>query len=292
MAKESKASRNTACRVAGRGPKAAKRLGEARQAVAVPSCAYTLTLGKRHFKYAPSAYKVCITPTQAKKLFGTTVKPKPIGCGVFACAFEHSDPDKIVKITRDPSDVAGLLQGQGLAQVPKVYDSHELSTRPWWVTPRRRTERYQQWPDAPEGPFAVVVEKLHTLHGTEKSLWNKRISRMRLFKNGAEWAAIKARQENKPAPPPPTIGDMAKAVCPKAPAREAKSCQLRVRELNKMSEDLKAIGVEWTDLHAGNIGADAKGRWKALDLGASTTPLETQLPVLERASGSFPRSRG
>lgn len=256
--------------------------------MSAPSCAYTLTLGKRHFKYAPSTYKVCITPTQAKKLFGTTAKPKPIGCGVFACAFEHSDPDKIVKITRDPSDVAGLLQGQGLAQVPKVYDSRELSTRPWWTTPRRRTERYQQWPDAPEGPFAVVVEKLRTLKGSEKSLWNKRIRRMQSFARQASWAAKQAAVGTGTKPErktPPTIGDIAKAVCPKKLEREVKSCQLRVRELNKMSEDLRSRGIEWTDIHAGNIGADKKGRWKALDLGASTTTLKTALPVLEAALG-------
>jgi hypothetical protein len=257
----------------------------------VPSCAYVLTLGKRHFRYAPSAYKVCIMPTQAKKLFGTIEKPKPIGCGVFACAFEHSDPDKIVKITRDPSDVAGLIQGQGLPQVPKVYATRELASRPWWITPRRRTEQYQQWPEAPEGAYAIVVEKLRTLTSTEKSLWNKRIGRMRLFTKSAAWAARDAERKGEPAPPPPTVGDMAKAVCPKKPEVEARSCQLRVRELDKMSKDLRTRGIEWTDVHAGNIGADAKGRWKALDLGASTTTLKTALPVLERACSLSRRKR-
>jgi hypothetical protein len=260
------------------------------------SCAYTLTLGKRHFKYAPSAYKVCITPTQAKTLFGTTEQPKPIGCGVFACAFQHSDADKIVKITRDSSDVAGLLRGQGLPQVPKVYKSNQLASRPWWVTPRQRTERYQQWPNRDQlEAYAVVVEKLHTLSGAEKSTWNKRIKRMQLFNLDAQWAARQAEQGTNTQPErkaPPTIGDMAKAVCPKKPEREAASCQLRVRELNRMSEDLRSRGIEWTDIHAGNIGADKKGRWKALDLGASPTRLDTELPLLERAYSGRPRPRG
>ncbi len=261
--------------------------------MAAPSCAYVLTLGKRHFRYAPSAYKVCITPTQAKALFGTTERPKPIGCGVFACAFQHADADKIVKITRDPSDVAGLLQGQGLAQVPKVYKSNQLTSRPWWVTPRRRT--WQQWPER-EGlaAYAVVVEKLRTLTGTEKSTWNKRICRMQSFAKDASWAARQAARGTGTQPErkaPPTIGDMARSVCPKRPQAEAKSCQLRVRELNKMSEDLRSRGIEWTDIHAGNIGADKKGRWKALDLGASTTTLDTELPLLARACSGPPRLR-
>jgi hypothetical protein len=261
--------------------------------MAAPSCAYTLTLGQRHFKYAPSAYKVCITPTQAKALFGTLERPRPIGCGVFACAFQHPDADKIVKITRDPSDVAGLLQGQGLAQVPKVYKSNQLASRPWWTTPRQRTERYQEWPDRDElTAYAVVVEKLYTLTNAEKSKWNRRIGRMRLFQRQVERAAQAAERQGAPAPPPPTVGDMAKAVCPKRPAAEAEGCQLRVRELNKMSEDLLARGIEWTDIHAGNIGADKNGRWKALDLGASTTQLETELPLLAQARSVYPRGRG
>lgn len=270
--------------------KKATRLGSS----TAPSCAYTLTLGKRHFRYAPSAYKVCITATQAKALFGTTEKPTPVGCGVFACAFPHPDADKIVKITRDPSDVAGLLQGQGLAQVPKVFDSRELSSQPWWITPRQPRESYQQWTPRPEAAYAIVVEKLRTLKGAEKALWNKRIGRMHAFQKQAAWVARQAEQGtptqgNRPKPAPPTIGDMAKAVCPKKPAREAKSCQLRVRELNKMTEALRSRGVEWTDIHAGNIGIDAEGRWKALDLGASSTVLKTELPILERAT--FTRRR-
>ena len=259
------------------------------------SCAYTLTLGKRHFKYAPSAYKVCITPTQARKLFGTLDKPKPLGCGVFACAFAHTDPDKIVKITRDPSDVAGLLQGQGLPQIPRVYDSHRLVGRPRWVTPRQRTSKWRQWPDDPEA-YAIVVERLRPLTGNEKSTWNRRIQRMRLFQNAIERRDVERAVASGPTtvllPSTPkaarerfTIGGMAKAVCPKRPAREAQSCQLRVRELNKMSADLRERGVEWSDIHAGNIGVDKHGRWKAIDVGASTTPLTTRLPALASARG-------
>jgi hypothetical protein len=213
---------------------------------------------------APSSYKTCITPTQARKLFGTTTRPRPLGCGVFACVFEHTDPSKIVKITRDPSDVAGLLQGQGLAQVPKVYASHKLVGRPWWTTPRVKTESWQTWPDRPEA-FALVIEKLHVFSGAEKPKWAKRIFRLRrLPKQDVE--------QHRSA--------TAKSVCPKKPSAEAKDCYTHMMQLIAIRAALAKRGIDWTDVHAGNIGVDKNGRWKVLDLGASTTPLTVEPPEL------------
>jgi len=253
------------------------------------SCAYVLTLGKRHAKYAPSTYRACITPTQAMRLFGTTGKPRPIGCGVFACVFPHADANKVVKITRDPSDVAGLQQAQGL-QVPKLFVSHKLVGRPWWTAPRRREQPWQQWPDQLEA-FALVLERLRPLVGVEKALWNKRIRRMQKFQLAmAQTCARRASPETptvpmptrpvRPVCKPPTISDMAKAVCPKKPLGETTTCRLRIRELNKIAADLRERGVDWADIHAGNIGVDSRGRWRALDLGASPTPLKTDPPLL------------
>jgi hypothetical protein len=253
-----------------------------------PSCAYVLTLGKKHYKYAPSTYRVCVTPTQAKALFGTTTKPKTLGCGVFACAFEHKNPDRIVKITRDPSDVAGLLRGQGLPQIPKVYASHQLVGRPYWTAPRQRQHSWQEWPDRPEA-YAVVVERLRTFTGVEASIWNKRIQRMRLYQKGIEDQEAHRQTASGQVREQFTIGALATAVCPKRPVSEAKSCQLRIRELNKMSSDLRDRGIEWSDIHAGNIGIDKRGRWKAIDVGASTTPLTTRPAPLAGSRTRKPR---
>jgi hypothetical protein len=257
--------------------------------VKAPSCLYHLTLGKRHWKYAPSAYRVCVTATQAKRLFGSTEKPKPVACGVFACVFQHSDPDKVVKVTRDSSDVAGIMKGQG-AQVPKLYDVHRLASGARWLHPRPKTERYQSWPDEPEA-YAMVLEKLRTLTGDEKARWQRRIRRMQHFilaerqkrERMAEREATtpdKPGAEPRPAYQPPTLRDLAKAVCPRRPEAEAKSCELQIRELDKVSVDLAKRGIDWSDVHAGNIGFDKHGRLKALDVGASTTPLDTELPEL------------
>jgi len=253
------------------------------------SCAFVLTLGKRWMGLAPSSYKTCITPTQAKKLFGTTTRPRPLGCGVFACVFEHTDPRKIVKITRDPSDVAGLLQGQGLAQVPKVYASHKLVGRPWWTTPRVKTESWQTWPDRPEA-FALVIEKLRVFSGAEKSKWAKRIFRLRHLQKQADEKCKSAASGATTIPLLPEgrktcaklgrSGDLAKAVCPKNPRAEAKDCYTHMMQLIAIRAALAKRGIDWTDVHAGNIGVDKNGRWKVLDLGASTTRLTVEPPEL------------
>lgn len=251
------------------------------------SCLYNLLLGKRHFRYAPSSYRVCITETQAAKLFGTKEKPKAEACGVFACVYPHKDPRKVVKITRDPSDVAGLLRTQGLAQVPQVSAHYKLASNARWTHFRQPTERYQRWTDTPEA-YALVIERLQTLSSAERRKWNRRIRRMGDFIRQADRERNMAARGSSTAPSPhartvafkpPTSADMAKSVCPKR-SSETASCQRRVRELDKMVDDLKAAGVDWTDIHAGNIGVDSKGRWKVLDMGASTTELEEDMPEL------------
>jgi hypothetical protein len=253
------------------------------------SCAYVLTLGRRHFKYAPSTYRTCITPTQAKELFGSTDKPKLLGCGVFACVFQHADPTKVVKITRDESDVAGLLQAQELTTAPRLYTHHKLAGQPRWTNPRARTHSMQQWPDKPEA-FALVLEKLHVMTGAEKGKWNARIRRwMRLREQDHERRELVAAGTARTVPASsaakpykqPTKAQLAQRACPAGPKAEATKCEARLLELGQIIADLRTVGVEWTDVHAGNIGADDKGHWKAIDLGASTTTLDEEPPLLE-----------
>jgi hypothetical protein len=252
------------------------------------ACAYHLVLGKAHRKFSPGPYRACITATQAERLFGTSAPPKQLGCGTFACVYEHADPDKVVKITRDASDVAGLIKGQGL-QVPKLYDAHKLSSPAEWVQPRKPRlvtgtdgkPLQQTWPEKPEA-HALVLERLKPLTGREKRLWNERLAHMRRFLSiEADAAAVTtpAQPGGVPGRPTTTIGEMVKAVCPHAGA-EAFKCEVRLRELNKISADLAMRGIDWADIHAGNIGVAANGRWKALDLGATSTKLDAELPEL------------
>lgn len=225
------------------------------------SCKFVLSIGKAHARYAPSSVKVCITPTQAEKLFGSDAKPKALGCGVFACVFQHKDPDKVVKITHDESDVAGLIaanmEGYGLSKAipaPKVFDKHALGSRAWWTKYKSPSAYFKPWATTPRA-FALELEKLETLPPKEKKLWSRRLGVM--------------KREN----------DLAK-ICPK---RGDPYCVADVEALQDLRNDLADRGVDWTDMHGGNIGKTIDGLWKVLDLGASKTHLDEDLPVLEGA---------
>lgn len=271
----------------------------------MPTCKFKLYLGKKHWRYAPSSYDLCVTPTQAETLFGGK-KPKAEGCGVFACVFPHKDPDKVVKITRDASDVAGLTRTQGLPQAPKMFARFQLASSSTWTHPKTKTFKHQEWPDQPT-PYALVLERVRPLKGKERDLWNTRIKQMAEFeKEISDKAKLKAtgtktlkpgiaktiraskntlpfaktvKSSGSTSPwTAPMVAAMAKAVCPRGPGQA--ECQARVKELSDAIDALQSRGVTWTDIHAGNIGVGADGRWKVLDMGAANTPLDSMLPQL------------
>jgi hypothetical protein len=126
--------------------------------------------------------------------------------------------------------------------------------------------------------------------GAEKGKWNQRIRKwMRLREadhDKREAIANGDLQTNRPGGSykpykQPTRAELARKACPAGPKDEAAKCEARLVELSNIVSDLRTVGVDWTDIHAGNIGADSKGRWKAIDVGASTTTLDQELPVLE-----------
>lgn len=244
------------------------------------SCNYLLRLGKAHFSYAPSSWEACITPTQAQTLFEHANKPKPEGCGVFACVYPHPDPSKIVKITRDPSDVAALIRTQKTSIGPKVFQAHKLGSHAYWTKPKSRTEKYHVWPDQPQG-FALVLERLRPLAGEEKRTWDKRLAKFTQARQDALKTAVDVDPVTAPLHKKTVKRDVAERVCPRE-GPDAEICQARIRELETMIDTLADWGVDWVDIHAGNIGVDSKGRWRVLDMGASQTPLyEKDVPVLE-----------
>lgn len=258
------------------------------------TCAFRLKIGKRHHKYAPSAYQVCITPNQANTLF----KEKPVaeGCGVFACVYPHADPNKVVKITRDASDVASLLAAQHLSIAPKVFSYHKLTSQARWTKFRPRTESYQEWPQQPTA-YAMVVERVKPLTPTERRLWSRRLNAMAAFDRDAKAHAEMLKYGSFTTPAKnvsiakvktksvrvPTTEMMAMAVCPVKPKAKAAQCERDVQELKAGIVALKRAGITWTDAHGGNIGRDARGRWKILDMGASSTPLDVDVPELAGA---------
>lgn len=73
---------------------------------------------------------------------------------------------------------------------------------------------------------------------------------------------------------------------------ERESCERFYGEMVDTLEQLAKRGVNWFDIHHGNVGVDSKGVWKGLDLGVSGTGAAPDVPALKGAaprkiSGTF-----
>jgi hypothetical protein len=209
-----------------------------------------LLIGRKHENVSGSGeYRVCLTENQRQALFRGKIGKK-LGCGVFACAYA-AGPRKVVKFTRDRDDVAALLEAQSTGVVPKVYSAFKLKQtgemtgrnedKPW-LTPQDPTV------------YALVLERLKTLSVPQRKALDERLYQAPNVIGGAM-----------------TTDDMCRG------SGEYQICAETVMVVRK----LRNAGIDWRDIHAGNIGIDRKGHVKALDLGLTSTELKQRIDVLE-----------
>lgn len=187
------------------------------------ACAYTLVQHGR---------PICITPTQHAKLFGGQRVPRVFGMGKYAYAYPGRRPGLVVKITRDKTDVAGLVRAKGKG-APKVYHAYKLPG---------------------SGLHALVVEKLKLLPRE----WDSTIACFRRVKGRGR--------------------------CCDLPGGQARTCKKMLRDLSSAYDALARKGIKVRDIHGGNVGRDAKGRWKFLDLGQSRVRLLSR--TVKRLAGA------
>lgn len=206
------------------------------------ACAFTLTQGQ------PGEERdICVTAKQAARLFGNK-KPKKIGCGVYACAYEGPRPGTVTKITNDPSDVGALIKAQGTPWVPKVHAAFRMRSPVKWRGPID--------PLASPRAFALVVERLAPLPVKQKK--QVRCIGYNLNRIG---------------------GGIEKAVAACCPTDDDSCANLSV-DIGIAQHQLKAQDIDWHDIHEGNVGYDAQGNLKVLDVGLSETPPPKDLPLL------------
>lgn len=172
---------------------------------------------------------------------------KKLGCGAMGCAFEwRGHPNRVVKITSDPSEAAAAQRvlearkaGRALASVVKFYKVFLV----------------------PGTNLAVILqERLDPLSWREKTMIARRADD--IYAAGFEPSAARHAAAR-------SIGWRYLV-----PAR-------RVEGLMEIAPKLKTVGVTWTDLHEGNVMRDRRtGRLKAIDLGVSRSgPID--VPALE-----------
>jgi len=103
------------------------------------------------YKLPQGDRRVCITPTQHAKLFGGKRPPRAIGHGKYAYVYPSRDFDRVVKITRDKTDLAALVRAKGHA-APHVFHVYKLAQarKPLYalvvekLTPLKRSQRAQE----------------------------------------------------------------------------------------------------------------------------------------------------
>ena len=233
-------------------------------------CAAGAVLGKRKKRVRGSGtYKVCLTPSQRKKLFRNASIGKPIGCGTFACVYARDDGD-VVKLTKDREDVEGMLAAKGIDRVVRVRQISELKNA-------GRDERTGR----PVPVYAIVAERLQPFTRSEQKwlskpldvIKNETYRRVRRFHGEASNFAISKSDS----------AAIAHKACARGPA--ARRCEKFANELVDAFAQLVRHGVVFQDMHGGNFGKTDRGYWKILDLGYSGITKRTIVPVLQGIRG-------
>lgn len=218
-------------------------------------------------------YEVCLSKSQYQKLFNST-KPQKLGCGTYACAYSVAGKKHtVVKITRDPEDVAALLAAYDprVARVRKVFQL---------VNAGARTNTNQPVP-----LYALEMERLYKVPGFLAKWINRTIMAMHTainfdaLQHGARPQDYRFSQ---------TLLAHMKTRCEDIAPGNA-SCPRFLDEFSHLHERLFKKGIWWQDFHAGNFGVTLNGKWKALDLGVSGARLAGPLPLLAGAMQNLPK---
>lgn len=204
-------------------------------------------VGRDHPTYAVGPYRVCLTDNQRATLFDDDLR-RPIGCGVFACAYEAPDPRRIVKITRDAADVAALLRAQAVDVVPRVHRAFELRQG-------GRTIRGKNLIRV----FAVEVDRVNMLQKTPDVV-------------NQFQAIVDVVDTHRELPPVPAA---TREAVQRLDACDA-ACEDLIRDTFSAVHRLRSVGIDWTDIHEGNVGYDDRGQLKVVDLGVTRVALRDE----------------
>jgi hypothetical protein len=226
-----------------------------------------------------------------------------LGCGLFGCAYPKAkDPSRVIKITRDPSDVAALLKVKGKGLTPHVYDVKELKLKKT-LTPskeklkalfaKEREElndpglktpgsdwRFLAPMDKKHRAFVLDVEKVYPLSNEQADFLDAQEQFMHFINMKKCGDKDLKKCPFVPVRMPGTLAN-AKAVCSFVyKGAKATRCRKFVTRGIVLKEKLLKNGVAWRDSHAGNWGVTKNGKLVALDIGLASVPLKKKLKML------------
>jgi len=235
------------------------------------SCAFEREAGRDiQQPYNTGRYRICLSQTQRDELFGNKRTPKLLGKGAAANAYDVGG-GKVVKITRDPDDIAALVAAKGIRHVVKTHKIYELVN----AAVDLQDDVYE-----PLRVWAVVAEKLEPLDDDYESLVNRvPVDYLVQHYTAARGSAI--------VPGSYTIGDdmrrrMKSYACD---SDNGTACRKFMTEYLDTFQALGRRGVVFQDAHPGNFAQTRAGKWKIIDLGLSDTQMAP--PSLPRLEGVF-----
>lgn len=181
---------------------------------------------------------------QALERAGVNLQLISVGCGSFGCVYPvEGQPSVVCKVTGDASEAAAALtvlrSGRQLLHLVNYTCVYGVRGAPMW---------------------ALLMERLQPLSTKE-----------RRFVAGSE------NELDIAADPELGIGAQAEAQAAlEGRARRELGAEglHQARGLVQTVKDLRRLGVQYHDLHRGNVLKDGRGTWKIIDLGVSVAPTQ------------------
>jgi hypothetical protein len=176
------------------------------------------------------------------------VAAERLACGGLGCAYAvEGQPRLVVKITGDPSEAAAAQ---------KVVDAVGHGVVSWAVDLPALVRFVCVYAFAEVPLFAVVQERLasHLPEAGEEFVWKHK-----LFPASHRFAFVAGKPNSYPM---------------RADLRAEADTLGFLAEFDRLLttlDTLHRLGIEWHDLHTGNIMQDYEGHWRVLDLGESYT---------------------
>lgn len=215
--------------------------------------------GKVKTTTAPT--RVCLTENQQRELFGGGVVPELIGCGNFACVFASPREGRVVKLTSDLADIAGLVAMQQTHVVPKVHRFFELKQGGVHTKTKKRV--------------AIYVAEVDRVRPMTYTRTNDRVM-------DSVWSYLDKRRYPERIDPAAGL-DYIRGL--KLAEDCDVECQRAVFDTFRAVQTLRDEGVDWFDVSVYNVGWDlVTDELKILDIGLSNVLPRKPFDVLAGVS--------
>jgi hypothetical protein len=241
--------------------------------------------------------KIELSKNQCEKI-GIAPGTRPLGCGVFGCAFiSAKNEDRVIKVTRDREDVAALLKLRKSGLTPKLYSAKELKLKkplePSVELIKKYYDDMQKYDEVKQDPpgldwwvlhrggkqraFVLEMERVFPLSDEQRQFLYDLYS----APHAVPLEECPPHSKCKNLIKMPGALNNAKAFCTARYEGSKRSrCKKFMQVGLKVKNGLLKNGIYWIDSHAGNWGMTRRGKLVALDIGLTNMPLKRKLKML------------